>query len=40
MTSNEETEPAINPVCEHQQAIDHLRSRLNATLLGLSLIHI
>ncbi len=34
MTSNEETEPTINPVCEHQQAIDHLRSRLNATLLG------
>ena len=34
MTSNEEIEPAINPVCEHQQAIDHLRSRLNAALLG------
>ena len=34
MTSNEEIEPAINPACEHQQAIDQLRSRLNATLLG------
>ena len=34
MTSNEETDPTINPVCEHQQAIDHLRSRLIATLLG------
>jgi MoxR-like ATPase len=34
MTREENADTAISPACEHQQAIDRLRSRLNTSLLG------
>lgn len=34
MTREENTDTAISPACEHQQAIDRLRTRLNTSLLG------
>ena len=34
MTREENTDTAISPACEHQQAIDRLRARLNTSLLG------
>ena len=34
MTRETNSETTITPICEHQDAIDRLRSRLNASLLG------
>ena len=34
MTREQNTDTVITPACEHQQAIDRLRSRLNTSLLG------
>ena len=34
MTREEDSQTTATEVCEHQDAIDRLRSRLNASLLG------